>query len=335
MLTVATFVLSVGSLVFIRLLPPAPSVASIDLRRSSGPEEVQSTAEETAGLLSPKDDQGTATSDDHAQGSETTSLLSSPVEREMSGDGENVKERRQAELDIRGFALIRTTQFWQLFVVFALVSGIGLMNINNIGNDVQALWRHYDPSATPAFMAREQSMHVSILSLGSCAGRLLSGAGSDVLVQKFGKNRLWCMVVSASVFTAAQFASLRIENPYHLAIVSALTGLAYGTLYGFSPSLLAERFGVSGMSQNWGTYILAPVLSGNLFNIIYGRVYDSHSIILPDGERVCLEGLSCYFTTSLITFFVGLLAVVLSLGCIWLEARKESKFTKTNHDRQA
>ena len=196
-----------------------------------------------------------------------------------------------------------------------------LTQLSNIGNDVQALWRRYDGSASPATIAKQQSIHVSILSLANSVGRLLSGAGSDLLAKKLNMNRMWCLFISALAFTAAQFGALQIENPHHLGSVSGLTGIGYGVLYGFYPSLLAQKFGVNGMSQNWGTVILAPVISGNLFNILYGEVYDKHSIVLPDGERECLEGRSCYWTASLVTLFVGLTGTVLSLGYIWKENR--------------
>ncbi len=212
-----------------------------------------------------------------------------------------------------------------------------LTKISNIGNDVQALWRHYDDSASPAFIAEHQSMHVSILSVASCAGRLLSGAGSDLLVKKINMNRMWCLFLSAVTFTAAQFSALQIENPHYLAFVSGLTGLAYGILYGFFPSLLALKFGVMGMSQNWGTITLAPIISGNLFNVLYGEIYDKHSVILSDGERECLEGLSCYWTASLVTLLAALVGTVLSLGSIWRENRiwkhENGIRGRSNHDR--
>lgn len=47
--------------------------------------------------------------------------------------------------------------------------------------------------------------------------------------------------------------------------------MAYGFLYGVFPSLVAETFGVSGLSTNWGCISLAPVIFGNIFNILYGR----------------------------------------------------------------
>ena len=214
-----------------------------------------------------------------------------------------------------------------------------LTRSSNIGNDVQALWRHYDDSASAVFIARHQSMHVSILSVASCAGRLMSGGGSDLLVKKLNMNRMWCLFISALAFTAAQFSALQVENPHYLALVSGLTGFAYGVLYGFFPSLLAQEFGVMGMSQNWGTIILAPVISGNLFNILYGKIYDEHSVILPDGERECLEGLLCYRTASLVTLLAGVLGTALSLGRIWRENRigkhENSVHRRSTHDRDA
>ena len=48
-------------------------------------------------------------------------------------------------------------------------------NVSNIGNDATALWRHYDDSVDDAFLIKRQQTHVSILSVCSFAGRLLSG----------------------------------------------------------------------------------------------------------------------------------------------------------------
>lgn len=168
-------------------------------------------------------------------------------------------------------------------------------------------------------------MHVSTLSFFSFCGRLISGIGSDVLVKKLDMSRFWCLFFSALTFCAAQFCAITIENPHYLSLVSGLTGLAYGILFGVYPSLIAHTFGVSGLSQNWGTMTLAPVIFGNIFNILYGKIYDSHSIIAPDGERECLEGLVCYRTAYLVTFFAGLGGIVVCLWSIWHENRVSRK----------
>lgn len=82
---------------------------------------------------------------------------------------------------------------------------------------------------------------------------------------------------------------------------------------------------------------LAPVISGNIYNILYGRIYDSHSIVEDDGTRVCLEGRSCYSTAYVVTFFSAVLAVALCIWSIWHENQVHKKDGKrrTDHDRQA
>ncbi|KAJ3520192.1 hypothetical protein NM208_g13816 [Fusarium decemcellulare] len=198
---------------------------------------------------------------------------------------------------------MRSLSFWQLFTIMGILAGVGLMTINNIGNDAKALWKHYDKKVTDEFLIHRQQMHVSTLSICSFLGRLLSGVGSDFLVNRLHASRLWCLVVACAVFFLAQVCALSIENPHLLGLVSGLSGIAYGFLFGVSPSIVAEGFGIRGLSQNWGFLTMAPVISSNIFNIFYGKVYDRHSIVEPDGERSCLEGLECYRSAYWVTLF--------------------------------
>ncbi|GFF48820.1 hypothetical protein IFM47457_01454 [Aspergillus lentulus] len=240
------------------------------------------------------------------------------------------------EADVRGLAMLPKVEFWQLFLTMALLSGIGLMTINNIGNSTKALWQHYDDSASSQFIHQRQVMHVSILSFGNFIGRLLSGIGSDMLVKKLNMSRFWCLFISATVFTGTQLAGAAISNPNQLVVVSGCTGVAYGFLFGVFPSLVAHTFGIGGLSQNWGVMTLAPVLSGNLFNLIYGSIYDKHSIVAPDGERDCQDGLACYQGAYYMTFFSGVAGIVVCLWSIWREYQIHQAFhRKVEHDRLA
>lgn len=234
--------------------------------------------------------------------------------------------------DIRGLAMLRHVEFWQLFLTMALLSGIGLMTINNIGNSTKALWIYYDDSAKPKFIQQRQVMHVSILSLGNFLGRLSSGIGSDILVKKLGMSRFWCLFVSASVFTLTQMAGATISNPNTLVIVSAFTGVGYGFLFGVFPSLTAHTFGIEGLSQNWGAMTLAPVFSGNIFNLLYGTVYDRHSVTGADGETTCPDGLGCYRSAYYFTFLSGVTGIVVCLWSIYREKRVHSlQHKKSDH----
>lgn len=128
------------------------------------------------------------------------------------------------------------------------------------------------------------------------------------MVKNLHASRIWCLAVASAVFLLAQICALTIENPHLLVFVSSLSGLGYGILFGVFPSIVAESFGIGGLSQNWGFITLAPVASSNVFNLFYGNVYDAHSVVESNGERSCHEGRTCYraaywLTTS--ACFVG------------------------------
>jgi len=61
---------------------------------------------------------------------------------------------------------------------------------------------------------------------------------------------------------------------------------------------------------------LAPAISGNIFNLIYGKIFDSHTVIGPDGERSCPDGLSCYKNAYLVTLGACGLGLVTTLWTI-------------------
>ncbi|OAX82082.1 hypothetical protein ACJ72_03568 [Emergomyces africanus] len=270
---------------------------------------------------------------------ETSSLLASPRSSKDSfyDEDSSINPRRDSRYaDVRGWSMVPTVEFWQLFILLGLFTGIGLMTINNIGNTVKALWKYYDDSADSEFIQTRQMMHVSTLSILSCVGRLLSGIGSDILVKKLHMSRFWCLFTSAVIFCVAQLAGFMISDPHMLISVSGLTGLAYGFLFGVFPSLVAHTFGIGGISQNWGVMCFSPVIWGNIFNLLYGSIYDSHSAVLPDGELDCQEGLKCYSTSYIITFYASLAGAVITLWTIWHERQVLGRLGgKRSHERIA
>ena len=80
-----------------------------------------------------------------------------------------------------------------------------------------------------------------------------------MLVKKLNASRVWCLVLACFIFFVAQICALNIREPQWLFFVSGLSGLGYGFLFGVFPSIVAETFGIKGLSQNWGFMTLAPV----------------------------------------------------------------------------
>ncbi|KAK4631301.1 hypothetical protein CLAFUW4_02405 [Fulvia fulva] len=259
------------------------------------------------------------------ENSEASSLVSSDSE---DGPGDFVDAMPEPKnpfhalhrSEITGWELARTPKFWQLFVMLALLCGVGLMTINNIGNNARSLWHHWDDSASREFIMKRQLTHVSILSFCSFLGRLASGIGSDWLIHNHA-SRFWTLVASASLFVAAQCVALNLEDPHHLYWLSGLTGVAYGMLFGVFPALVADAFGAKGLGINWGCMTWAPVVSGNIYNLAYGSNLDKHSVFKenPEGtgsERVCDDGRECYSSAYWITLVSSMVGVVWALWCI-------------------
>lgn len=272
-----------------------------------------------------------ADEDQDSPSTEVSSLLSSVPGDIVDNDHDaRSKKSTHSSADITGLALLRKPEFWQLWVLIGLLSGVGLMTIkyvscayllfvatdwiSNIGHDVQALWKYWDKNVTNEFLAHRQLWHVSVISLCSFLGRLSSGIGSDVIVKRLNHSRFWCAAISATIFALAQLAAIRIEDPHLLWTVSGLCGLAYGVLFGVFPVLVVDTFGPDGFAVNWGFMTLAPVVSGNVFNLFYGAVYDSNSVVGPDGQRGCEVGLGCYRTAYYVTLTSSVLGI---FACFW------------------
>lgn len=129
----------------------------------------------------------------------------------------------------------------------------------------------------------------------------------------------------------AQLCALNIENPHLIGFVSGLSGLAYGILFGVFPSIVAETFGIHGLSQNWGLMTLSPVISGNIFNLFYGIVFDKHSVVGSEGERICHEGLECYRTAYLATLGACFAGLVVTL---WVIRHQQVAWAKEDKGHQ-
>jgi hypothetical protein len=198
-------------------------------------------------------------------------------------------------------------------------------------NQANALWKAYDPNISKDYILRIQLLHVSIISCTSFVGRLLSGIGSDFLVKRLHVSRFWCIVTSSSIFGLAQFAALSVSDPNFLWLVSGLSGLGYGALFGVYPALVADAFGVSGLSVNWGFMTIAPVIWGNIFNLLYGSIYDAHSEVTPGGDMICNEGLGCYKTAYFATMVASVVAIGGSLGAVYRDGRQRSKAQELAH----
>ncbi len=155
------------------------------------------------------------------------------------------------------------------------------------------LWRKAESKISQPALQKQLLLHVSIISIMSFCSRLISGASSDFLVRHH-RSRFSCVAASSFIFLLAQLYGMWCGNPRLLWILSVLTGLAYGALYGVYPALVTDAFGLKQLSRNYGIISLAPILWSSIFNLNYGRIIDLNSSTIPNDEKQCTQGLQCY-----------------------------------------
>ncbi len=82
---------------------------------------------------------------------------------------------------------------------------------------------------------------------------------------------------------------------------------------------------------------LSPVISGNIFNLFYGIVYDRHSILKAGEEWICTEGLDCYRSAYVVTVLACVLGLGVSLWSIWYthRLRENEERLRDLEDREA
>jgi len=240
--------------------------------------------------------------------------------------------------NVHGKKLWCSSEFWVLFAILSILSGTGLMYINNVGSMSQCLYAYNNPNYDGVVGARWQAAQVSTISVMNFSGRIFIGLLSDFTKNKYGIPRSYCLVLVAVLFFISQVVAGSVDNIAHLWIASALLGLAYGSIFSLLPTVCLEWFGMPHFSENWGYISLSPIVASNLFSLQFGRNLDAH-----DGTRGqhtldhlhvsaaprCLLGLKCYVDTIYLTMVATFLAILLSIWAGYTDRLKIARLHKT------
>ncbi|RDB20251.1 hypothetical protein Hypma_012589 [Hypsizygus marmoreus] len=233
--------------------------------------------------------------------------------------------------NVYGRKLWTSSDFWLLFLILSILSGTGLMYINNVGSMAQALYAkdnsHYDPVEA----AHWQTAQVSSISLMNFSGRIFIGLVSDITKNRLSLPRSYSLTLVSSFFFLSQVAAANVDNIKNLWIASGLLGLAHGSAFSLFPTVCIEWFGLPHFSENWGYLSASPILAANLFSVAFGRNLDAHDRTPSETGHPgpvsglalqCLEGRQCYVDTLYLTVGVTFLSVLLSIWAGWRDRSK-------------
>lgn len=141
----------------------------------------------------------------------------------------SISKKIESDNGTSGMELLRSRDFWLMFCFLGLLSGVGLMYLNNIGTIAVTLSHSNtddseDTHATQVYL-------VSLLSVANCLGRLCAGFLSDFsthrapLHLRFARIR-WYAPVAIAFIASQCFGALATDvgGWRGLTVPTALTG---------------------------------------------------------------------------------------------------------------
>lgn len=207
-------------------------------------------------------------------------------------------------------------RFFAYLFTLASLQGIGQMYIFAVGFVVST---QVQSSQEPLKFNQEelQSLQVSLISVMSFCGRLLSGPTSDLLVKKFHAQRLWliicsavlCIIASKNLVSSKAVFDTGMAVFNRISISSAIFGFAFGMAFGTFPAIIADSFGTAGFSTIWGLSTAGGIFSVKLLSKVLA--YDLASNMEED-QVVCTKGVTCYSHTFHVTQLWGVFAIGLA-----------------------
>jgi len=229
-------------------------------------------------------------------------------------------------------------EFWLLFTIMSLLSGVGLMWINNVGLVAQSLYAKNFPVYDEVESFKFQTLQVSAVSVMNFVGRICIGVFTDFIKNRLGLRRAYCISLVAMFFFISQLVAMSVVDVKNLWKASLLVGFSYGSLFGLFPTIIIDWFGMPHFSENWGLVALSPMIGGNIFSMAFGKNLDGHSsdestlppTTSPDTtiHAQCMDGLECYIWSLKLTTW----ACVLAFGLAVLAGYKDQKKAKEDKD---
>ncbi len=176
---------------------------------------------------------------------------------------------KAAAEDLQSGEMLRTPQFYMIFLTFAFSAGAGLMTIGLMKLfPKQALQAASNLDEQTALAVAGTAMAV-FFSLANGIGRIAWGTMSDTLGRKTSVVAM-CATQGAFILLFPLMAG----NPAMLYVAATLIGFNFGGNFALFPTITADTFGPKYIGQNYGWVFLSYGVGGIFGPILGGRLGD-------------------------------------------------------------
>ncbi|MXR36007.1 L-lactate MFS transporter [Craterilacuibacter sinensis] len=153
--------------------------------------------------------------------------------------------------------MIKTRQFYFLWIMFVFSSSAGVMIIGNLAS----IATDQAGILNPAYL-------VSILAIANASGRV----GGGMLSDKIGRTNT--MLLAFAVQAANMLAFATYQDASMILVGTVVAGLAYGSLMSVFPSTTADFYGLKNYGANYGVLYTAWGVSGFVGPLLAGLAVD-------------------------------------------------------------
>lgn len=247
-------------------------------------------------------------SDGSSSTSPPTSDSSTPTPEEQAELTPPVDEPRYGQ---RGFlTLLSHFDFWLLATIAFCAAGSGLTFITIVGSVAES-W-----GATATISA---ATYTTILSACNASGRIIYGYANDAL-RKYFRSVAFFLPICATI-AVCHFALIFWTDKVSLMIGAILTGISYGGFFANINVIINKYYGNKNYSTNLGFNTLVISLSGLLWGVVSGKIYER--FVIP-GTKKCY-GSQCYFGTFIITSALCAIACGVAIFLLVREIRDDRR----------
>lgn len=167
---------------------------------------------------------------------------------------ENIK----VSMDFTWEEMMKSLNFYKLWIMLAFSSSAGLMIIGHISNiaKIQVGWQ-------AGFIL------VILLSIFNTLGRVLGGTLSD----KIGRINIMKMIFILQGLNMFMFANY--SNEIILCVGVAITGLCYGASFAVFPAAITDLYGIKNFGINYGLMFTGWGLGGVIGPMVAATIFDA------------------------------------------------------------
>jgi MFS family permease len=179
--------------------------------------------------------------------------------------------------------IIKTKSFFQLWFMFFVGSGAGLIIIGSVAGMAK------QSMGTLAWVV------VALMAVGNASGRVVAGILSD----KIGRTRTLMIMLTFQGLVISSLIFIGSQQAFLLVLAATLIGFNYGTNLSLFPSATKDYFGLKNFGANYGLVFSAWGVGG----FIFPRV--SQMIVAATGSAE-----TAYIMAAFLLFLSAGLAIV-------------------------